>query len=232
VGEQGSHVTVPIMIFDGHEGLHFASAHNDPLVVELKLDNALVHRILIVTESSINIITWHCLKRLKYPRRKMGPLIHPILRFEGQEVNPTRMIRLSMRFGGKSKARNLEVDFLVVDVPTTCTLILGWPTLNRVKAIIASYFLQLQHEADDGSVGKLQGDQCTARECHLVSIRPLVEHSSERGPAKPPPSNRKSRITLPPPTKTTVICTLTSADPGQLHLKPVDSLEGIPLDEG
>jgi len=36
--------------------------------------------------------------------------------------------------------------------------ILGWATLHKVNAVIASYLLQLQFEADDGSVGKLQGD--------------------------------------------------------------------------
>ncbi|KAJ8437661.1 hypothetical protein Cgig2_028599 [Carnegiea gigantea] len=35
-----------------------------------------------------------------------------------QEVNPTGMIRLSICFGDKLKAKNLEVDFLVVDAPT------------------------------------------------------------------------------------------------------------------
>ena len=128
-------------------------------MVELKLANSLIRRILIVTRSAINIITWHYLNRLKHPRRKTVPLIHPILGFRGQEVNPTGMIRLLIRFGEKSKAQNLEVDFLVVDVLTACTLILGRPTLHPVKVIVASYFLQLQYEADDGSVRKIQGDQ-------------------------------------------------------------------------
>ena len=46
-------------------------------------------------------------------------------------------------------------DFLVVDVPTAYGVILGWLTLHKVKAVIASYLLQLQFEADDGSVGQL-----------------------------------------------------------------------------
>ncbi|KAJ8423087.1 hypothetical protein Cgig2_023114 [Carnegiea gigantea] len=38
-----------------------------------------------------------------------------------------------------------------------------------------------QFEADNGNVGKLQGDQQMARECYLISIRPLVEQLIERG---------------------------------------------------
>ncbi|KAJ8435963.1 hypothetical protein Cgig2_017501 [Carnegiea gigantea] len=118
---------------------------------------------------------------------------------------------------GKSMTGNLEVDFLAIDVPTTYNVILGRPTLHRVKPVIASYLLELQYEADDGSVGKLQGDQWTAWECYLVSIRPLVERSSEHRLAKQLPSDKKPRITLPLPVKTMTVCTLTSADLGRSH---------------
>ncbi|KAJ8427550.1 hypothetical protein Cgig2_003113 [Carnegiea gigantea] len=75
----------------GGEGMHFASLYNDPLVVEMKVANAIIQRILIDTRSSIDIITWDCLKKLKYPGREIVPLVHPILGFGGQEVNPTGM---------------------------------------------------------------------------------------------------------------------------------------------
>ncbi|KAJ8421160.1 hypothetical protein Cgig2_018001 [Carnegiea gigantea] len=146
--ERGSRVIVPTIVFDGREGPYFASSHNDPLVVEMKVASAIVRRILINTFSSVDIIT------------EIIPLVHPILGFRGHEVNPTEMIHLLLRLGDKvkAKARNLEVDFLVVDVLTDYIVILGRPTLHKVKAIIASYLLQLQFEANDGSVGKLQGD--------------------------------------------------------------------------
>ena len=66
---------------------------------------------------------------------------HPILGFEGQEVNATGMIRLPLRFGDKGKAKNVEVDFLVVDVPTIYNIIQGRPTLHKVKSIIALHLL-------------------------------------------------------------------------------------------
>jgi len=74
--------------------------------------------------SSEDIITWDCLKKLMHPRHDIVPLVHPILGFVGQEVNPTRMIRLPMCFGDKIKPDNLEVDFLAIDVPTAYNVIL------------------------------------------------------------------------------------------------------------
>ncbi|KAJ8428396.1 LOW QUALITY PROTEIN: hypothetical protein Cgig2_029019 [Carnegiea gigantea] len=61
----------------------------------------------------------------------IAPLVHPILGFGGQEVNPTRIIRLPLRFGDIVKAKNLEVDFLVMDVPMAYNIILGRPTLHK-----------------------------------------------------------------------------------------------------
>ena len=156
--EQGSQVTVPTMVFRGGEGLHFTFPHNDLLVVKMKVASAIVCQILIDTGSSVDIIIGDCSKKLKYLRREIVPPIHPISGFGGQEVNPTGIICLPLHFGDKTKARKLEVDFLVVDVPMAYNVILGRPTLHKVKAIIASYQSQLLYEADDGRVGKLQGD--------------------------------------------------------------------------
>ncbi|KAJ8441282.1 hypothetical protein Cgig2_013697 [Carnegiea gigantea] len=124
--EQGPHTTVPAMMFGRKEASRFTSPHNDPLVVEIKIVSAIVQRILIDTCSD------DCLKKLTHPRRDIVPLVHPILGFGRQEVNPTGMIRLPIRFGDKLRSKNLEVDFLVVDVPTAYNVILGSPTLHKL----------------------------------------------------------------------------------------------------
>jgi len=74
-----------------------------------------------------------------HPGREIVPLVHPLLGFGGQEVNPTGMIRLLLCFGDKLKGRNLEVDFLVIDVPMAYNVILGCPTLHKVKVVITPY---------------------------------------------------------------------------------------------
>jgi len=134
-------VTVPTMVFGGMETPCFASPHNDPLAIEMKLASAIVRRILIDTRSSAEIITWDCLQKLTYPGLDIVPLVHPILGFKGQEVNPTGMIRLTIHFGDRLKPRNLKVDFLVADVPMAYNVILGCPTLHKVKAVITPYLL-------------------------------------------------------------------------------------------
>jgi len=171
------------MVFGGREAPYFASLHNDPLVVEMKGASAIVRRILIDIGSSVDIIPCDYLKKLAYLGRDIVPLVYPILGFGGQEVNPIGMIRLPLCFGDKVKAKNLEMDFLVVDVPTAYKIILERPTFHKVKVVIAPYLLQLLFEANNGSVGTMQRDQCTAREFYLVSICPLIDGQTSEGPA-------------------------------------------------
>ncbi|KAJ8427676.1 hypothetical protein Cgig2_016769 [Carnegiea gigantea] len=49
---------------------------------------------------------------------------------------PKTIIWLPLRLGDKSKVQNVEVDLLVVDVPTAYNVNLGRPTLHKVKAVI------------------------------------------------------------------------------------------------
>ena len=105
--EQGSPSTVPTMIFGGRDATRFGSPHNDPMVVEMKTANAIVLRILIDTGSSVDIITWDCLKKLAHPGCDIVPMVNPILGFGGQEANPTGMIHLPVRFGDKTTSKSL-----------------------------------------------------------------------------------------------------------------------------
>ena len=125
-------------------------------------------------------------------------------------MNLTGMIRLSIHFGDELKAKNLEVDFLVIDIPMAYNVILGHPTHYKVKAVIAPYLLQLQFEANDGQVIEMYEDQRTAWECYLVSIRPLVQRAKEHGPDGPSQAGKQATAGRPPTVRgALVICNLT-----------------------
>ena len=50
--------------------------------------------------------------------------------------------------GEKDKGRSLLIDFLVVDIPLTYNIIMGRPTLNRVKTVISTYQILMQFEIE------------------------------------------------------------------------------------
>ena len=62
------------------------------------------------------------------------------------------------------------VDFLVVDCSSTYNAILGRGTLNKFRAVTSTYHLILRFPVGD-LVGQVKGDQKTARECYVASLK-------------------------------------------------------------
>ncbi|KAJ8427689.1 hypothetical protein Cgig2_000410 [Carnegiea gigantea] len=87
----------------------------------------------------------------------------------------------------------------------------------------------LSFEADDGSVGLMHEDQRMARECYLISIRPLVNQTAKQGP---PPAGKKGRKKPPPlAAEALVIYTVASVEPKQPCPEDVDGIEQTPLED-
>ncbi|KAJ8422474.1 hypothetical protein Cgig2_016076 [Carnegiea gigantea] len=105
--KQGAPVTTPIITFSESKGRPVMAPFDDPVVIELKVASALVCRILIDTKNSVDIISWECLQKLKYPGRDITPLM----------FNPIRIVRLPLQFRDKVKSKSLKVDFLVANPP-------------------------------------------------------------------------------------------------------------------
>ena len=58
-----------------------------------------------------------------------------------------------------------QLDFLVVDYPSSYNVIIGRPMLNKWKAATSTYCLKVKFPIDSG-VGEVKGDQVLARECY------------------------------------------------------------------
>ncbi|XP_010694408.1 uncharacterized protein LOC104907211 [Beta vulgaris subsp. vulgaris] len=140
----------------------FRTPHDDPLVVEMKIINLRVRRILIDTESSTDIISPDCLSRLKFNENDLVPVHHPIIRFGGV-IHPMGTVTLPVMVGEKEASRTLFVKFLVVRDLTAYNVIRGRPTLNHIKTVIVTHLMLMKFERDGGRIGSLYGDQQAAR---------------------------------------------------------------------
>ncbi|KAJ8442136.1 hypothetical protein Cgig2_011326 [Carnegiea gigantea] len=151
----------PTMVFGGKDAPRFASPHNDLLMVEMKIASAIMRRILVDAGSYVDIITWDCLNTLAHPGHGIVPMVNLILGFGMQEVYPSGMIRLSVRFGGKTKFKSLEVDFLGPG-----ELYVGF------SAILTTFFLGRTGLGLQGIGGLVLGSLTLGRrnELHLLGI--------------------------------------------------------------
>ena len=69
-----------------------------------------------------------------------------------------------------------QLDFLVVDYPSSYNVIIGRPTLNRWKATMSTYCLKVKFLIEQG-IGKVKGDQVLNRECYQAILATIENHT-------------------------------------------------------
>jgi hypothetical protein len=91
-----------------------------------------------------------------------------------------------------------SVEFLVVDCPSAYNVIIGRPTLNKLRAVTSTYHLLVRFPTEHG-IGELKGDQATARECYFTSLGPETKHQTmkiDEGQRLVEPSEELEKVVL------------------------------------
>lgn len=71
----------PVMIFDDESARPIQAPHDDPLVIDMKIANCMVKRILVDSGSSADIAIKDCLSKLKYDTKDLQPISQPLIGF-------------------------------------------------------------------------------------------------------------------------------------------------------
>ncbi|XP_021745256.1 uncharacterized protein LOC110711185 [Chenopodium quinoa] len=157
--------------------------YDGPIVIECKVTNQRVGRILIDTGSSSDLISHKFLTKLKYRPESIQPVSHPLVGFGGGVVHPIGQVDLPVRLGERGEGRHMVIRFLVVEELTAYNMILGNPTLNDSKAVIIPSLMLLKFEKDNKIIDSIRGDQKMARECYLTDIKTTVTSDGPIGKA-------------------------------------------------
>ncbi|XP_021863336.1 uncharacterized protein [Spinacia oleracea] len=166
-----------------------------------------VKRILIDTGSSSDIMSVEYLNRLAHDPKTMDSIHYPIIGFGGSIIHPVGVITLQVRIGDRENGRKMEVNFLIVKDLTAYYVILGRPTLNKIKAVVVTHLMLLKFVCDDGAIGTIHGDQQQARDCYLTTLNPSAwkkdsaEARSKRKHEEEPPAANESKPAKAEPVK-------------------------------
>ena len=131
----------------------------------LNIEGFNTKRILVDNGSSANIIYFSAFQQLKLDEKRLRPFGSPFISFSGDRVYPNGIITLNVIVGTHPRQLTRQLDFLVVDCPSSYIVIIGRPTLNRWKAATSTYCLKVKFPTDNG-VGEVKRDQMLARECY------------------------------------------------------------------
>ena len=105
--------------------------HNDLLVIMLNIEGFNTKRILVDNGSSAGIIYLPAFQQLKLDEKRLRPFESPLVSFNGDKVYPKGIVTLTVTVGTHPRQLTHQLDFLVVDCPSSYNVIIGRPTLNK-----------------------------------------------------------------------------------------------------
>ena len=133
--------------------------------------------VLIDNGSLADIIYLPAYQLMKIDKERLRPIDIPLMGFIGDKVNPLGVVSLMIEVGTYPKQVTASVEFLVVNCSSAYNVIIGHPTLNKLRAVTSTYHL-LDRFLTEHSIGELKGDQAAARECYFASSELEMKHQT------------------------------------------------------
>jgi BarA-like signal transduction histidine kinase len=151
--------------------------HDDALVVTMEIAGYSTRRVLIDNGSSADIVYLTAFQQMKIDKDQLQPIETPLVGFASTSIYLLGVTSLQITAGTYPKQATKKVDFLVVDCPSAYNVIIGRPTLNRLRAVTLTYHLLVRFPTENG-IGEMKGDQAMARECYLTTVSTEQVHQT------------------------------------------------------
>ncbi|VFQ96728.1 unnamed protein product [Cuscuta campestris] len=131
--------------------------HNDPLGITMDMGGVDVSRVLIDTDSSVNVLYLEAFEKLKLCRTRLEPLKTPMSGFTGDSIEAEGTILLTVELDTGDKVVQKQMRFVVVNIKCVHNAILGRPGINKVRGIISMAHLCMTFYTL-GGIGQVRGD--------------------------------------------------------------------------
>ena len=139
---------------------------DDPLVIKLRIGDSDVKRVLIDQGSCSEIMYPDLFHGFGLKQSDLQPYDAPLFGFSGESTQPMGRIILTVHTGPIS----LDTEFIVINVSSPYTTIMGRRWLHRLKAVPSSLHQKL-HFPTDFSIMEIKGNQVASKQCIMVSIK-------------------------------------------------------------
>ena len=143
------------MFFSKEDARGVKQPHDDSLVIMLTIEGFNTRRILVNNGSSVEIIYLSTFQQLKLDLGRLCLFDSLLVNFSGDRVYPKGIVTLTVTVGAYSRQLTRQLDFLVVDYPSSYNVIIGRLTLNRWKAATSTYYLKVKFLIENG-VGEVK----------------------------------------------------------------------------
>ncbi|XP_028053926.1 uncharacterized protein LOC114258218 [Camellia sinensis] len=111
----------PSIIFNDSDLIGVTLPHSDPLVIELHVNRFVVERVFIDQGGTSEVMYYETFVKLDFNQSDLSPAPHPLFGFNVNPEYPLGKIILPVRVG----SRTMDVEFLVVKLPSPYNIIMG-----------------------------------------------------------------------------------------------------------
>ena len=180
---------IPPITFTDDDFTAIDPAQDDPMVITMEIDKFAISKVLVDQGSSIDILCWETFKKMRILEAEIQPYDEQIVGFSGERVDTKGYIDLFTTFGDDSLRKTIIVRYLLVNTNTSYNILLGRPSINRLKVIVSTPHLAMKFPSVNGDIVMVHVDQKTVWECYVASLkveptRWLYTMTSYRSPSR------------------------------------------------
>ncbi|RRT39648.1 hypothetical protein B296_00023280 [Ensete ventricosum] len=113
-----------------------------------------------------------------------------LIGFTREAITQVDVATLLMTFDDEPRTKTFMVPFMVVELPSAYNVIIGRPTLNKLRAVVSTYHRSIKFPTNMGP-GEVRSDPRESRRCYLATIaipkrgRKETSVPDSREPCKP-----------------------------------------------
>nr|KYP60601.1 hypothetical protein KK1_023008 [Cajanus cajan] len=128
------------------------------MVISVEINNCIVRKTLVDQGSLDDILYWKMFKQLGIPETELTPYDEPLVFFSGERVDTRGTIDLYTYFGDEQVGRRIKGQYVVVHANTSYNMLLGRPSLNKLRAIVSTPHLAMKFPSETCMVITLHAD--------------------------------------------------------------------------
>ena len=144
---------------------------NDPVVISIVTTGRKVHRVLVDQGSFANVVFWSTFNKLQLSPDLLRPYTGCLYGFADNPVEVRGYLELRTTFTDGAASRPEGIRYLVVNANSAYNILLGRPTLNRLRAVSSTRHMKMKLPDLSGKVIVIKSDQEEAQKCYENSLK-------------------------------------------------------------
>ncbi|XP_074326570.1 uncharacterized protein LOC141664514 [Apium graveolens] len=153
--------------------------HTDALDIKMKIGTVNVHRAMVDTGSSADVLTYDSYKKLGLLDRELTSTGGHLYGFTGNSIGVKGTIRLPVTIGEEPHVDTQIAIFIGLDQPCAYNVIVGRPLMRAMRMVTSIHHMTIKFPTPTG-VGILKSCQYESRVCYNQALKAAESRSASR----------------------------------------------------